>query len=367
MTSIGKDVRLGMIGCGLIAGVHADAARRTSGRVSFVACADKNEETARTWAAKYNCKNHYASIADMLRSEQLDGIVIATWPKQHHEHIYEVIAGGIRHILCEKALTINGETAAELLRRSRAAGATILEGFMFRHHPFYLKMKNMLPEIGKIDTVRAGFQEYDEEKEGLNDTSRNWRQVKEAGGGVAFDFTCYSVHACTDLADSIPVKVSFEGEIGRYGTLTRLHGHIRYENGVVALIHSSRRAVICKEVEVNSEHASLALPIAYGFTVPSFVKMRKRTGRSNVTLHDEFLSAPEIPGGHDDHISARLQLEHFADMIGGARPRIDLAETVVNMFTMDAILESVETGNTTPVRLPDDILSAWKTRPALAA
>jgi xylose dehydrogenase (NAD/NADP) len=352
-------IRLAIVGCGWIAGVHADAARKTGGRVKIVACVDKNPEAAHLFAAKHGCHSSHDSIESMLEVEKLDGVIICTWPNLHHEHIYQLMEGGIRHILCEKALTVRAEDASEVLRRTRAAGVTVLEGFMFRYHPMYRKLKEMSRHIGPIDTIRAGFHEYDPEIEDMNDSSRNWRQVKEAGGGVAYDYTCYSIHAATDLAGSLPAAVSFHGEIGRYGTLVRLHGHIVYENQIVALIHSSRRANISKEVEVCAANESLELPLAYGFTVPASVKLRRRLGNTNVTLRDEFVDMPEMPGGHDDHISARRQLEHFADIIGGAEPHIDLAETVVNMFIIAAMVESAETRRTVDVKIPDDVRAAW--------
>ena len=135
VTTQDAPIRLAIIGCGWIAGVHADAARKNGSRMKIVACADKNVEAARAFAAKHGCDNAYDSIETMLSAEKLDGGIICTWPNLHHEHIYQVMNSGIRYILCEKALTVYAEDAREVLRRTRAAGVTVLEGFMFRYHP----------------------------------------------------------------------------------------------------------------------------------------------------------------------------------------------------------------------------------------
>jgi predicted dehydrogenase len=248
------------------------------------------------------------------------------------------------------------------MRRTRAADAVVIEAFMFRYHPMYQLLRRESLNIGPIDTIRAGFHEYDPELEEATDGARNWRQVKESGGGVPFDYTCYSVHAVADLARSLPRSVSFYGESGRYGTLVRLHGHIVFENGTVALLHTSRKANVSKEVEICAAHASLELPLAYGFTIPKTVQLRRRLGNGNVTLRDEFVDMPVMSSGHDDHIAARRQIESFAAVIRGGTPEIDLAETVVNMFTIEAMVRSAESGSTESVIIPDAVRTAWMQR-----
>ena len=82
-----KAIRLGMIGCGLISHAHGRAVATTPDDVRFIACANRTLERANDWAREYGCDNAYADYRDMVEKEELDGVVIATWPIDHREHI----------------------------------------------------------------------------------------------------------------------------------------------------------------------------------------------------------------------------------------------------------------------------------------
>ncbi len=355
-------VKLGMIGCGAISIIHGEA-MQASGEVVFVACADRSRAAAQAFADRFGAAGIYEDMIDMVRAERLDGVVLATWPAHHHEHLSALIDAGVRFILCEKALTTSGPAAMAIHERAKGAGATIVEGFMFRHHPLYRQLVSLVDagDIGKVDTIRAGFQELDVDEAAGTGGGAGWRQHASNGGGVAFDGTCYPLHACSHIARSLASRVSFDGEVSRFGTLVRLHGWVRYENGVTALIHSSLRAVVCKETEVTGATGSLYLPIAYGFNIPEHDAIRKRTGVNNLSMKDVTLPPPRQPGTYDNRLAPRLQLENFANLIRGrSKSAIPLIESVVNAFTMDAILASAKSGRVVDVDLPDAVRSAWE-------
>jgi predicted dehydrogenase len=249
-----------------------------------------------------------------------------------------------------------------MMQKAVASGVTLIEGFMLRHHPLYRHFAALVQsgETGAIDTVRASFQEFDDESETPDSAGLHWRRQAATGGGVAFDGTCYPLHVCSHLANSLPLRVAFDGTTSRYGTLSRQHGYIRYENGVTGLIQSSLRAVVGREAEVSGTKASLYLPIAFGFNIPEGVAIRRRTGRANLSMRDEILPWPKGDGPHEDRLAPRLQLENFADVTRGrATARVPLAASVVNAFTLDAMVRSAQHGCVVDVQLPQDVRDAW--------
>jgi predicted dehydrogenase len=354
-------VRLGIIGCGSIAMVHGEAAQAIAENVSFVACADQNGAAAKTWAARFGVSAVYNDMIEMVRAESLDGVVLATWPSHHHMHVAALIDAGVRYILCEKSLSVSGPFALGILQKARSAGAVVIEAFMLRHHPLYRQFADLVRAgaVGEIDTIRASFQEYDDESDAPDTAGLHWRRRKVSGGGIAYDGTCYPLHICSHLAHSLPVCVAFDGSTGRYDTLVRLHGYIRYENAITGLIHSSLRAVVGREAEVSGSEASLYLPVAYGFNSPEHVAIRRRTGRSNLTMKEEEIPPPPM-GEHEIRLAPRLQLENFAEITRGtAEARIPLVASVVNAFTLDAIIKSAELGATVDVDLPPEVRAEW--------
>src|SRR3954451_5494022 len=113
-----RPIRLGMIGCGTIAQVHGEAMQASADAITFAACADLNVQAAEAFAARFGAPKVYSEMIEMVRSEQLDGVILATWPAHHHEHVAALIDAGVRFILCEKSLAINGPRAAEMMEKA---------------------------------------------------------------------------------------------------------------------------------------------------------------------------------------------------------------------------------------------------------
>jgi len=70
-------IRIGIIGCGGIAAIHAKAYRAIED-VRLVACADISWERARDFAAKHELASAYDDYTRMLESEKLDAVSICT-------------------------------------------------------------------------------------------------------------------------------------------------------------------------------------------------------------------------------------------------------------------------------------------------
>ena len=79
-------VRLGIVGCGGISHRHAPAAA-ASPEVEIVACCDPRRDVAEDWAATYGCGHVFGDYRSMLEEQELDGVLIATWPVLHCEQI----------------------------------------------------------------------------------------------------------------------------------------------------------------------------------------------------------------------------------------------------------------------------------------
>src|SRR5260370_16937003 len=129
------DLRLGIVGCGRISHAHGIAAQRIGRGLRFSACADVNEDAARNFATTYGSNSVYTDYAEMLKKEQLDGVLFATWPAQHREQLETAIKAGARFILCEKPLALTGEQAVDIYHLAKNTPVTIAERVMFTHHP----------------------------------------------------------------------------------------------------------------------------------------------------------------------------------------------------------------------------------------
>jgi predicted dehydrogenase len=354
-----RPLRLGIVGCGSISHWHGRAAAQLS-EVDIVACCDIKAEVAEAWRDTYGCERAFTDLETMVREHELDAVLLATWPQQHLEQIQVCIDAGIQSILCEKSLTVRDEDAIAVFDAARAAGVLLVEGFMYRHHPAMRKIDEILDsgQLGQIDNVSAAFENYDPETEDPNGP-RDWRQRADLDGGVPYDLLCYAVNAANHAAGSVPTSVmAVSRRSERYDTVNRVYGLIEYENGAVGRVHSSKRGSHDYELRISGEHGRLILPI---IVTPDRIPPRHYFEEGDYSevylsrMSDWFTYETEairIPAA-DPYL---FELRDFAATVQGAREQEPaLAESVLNIHTINALLTSAQERVAVPIELPAHI------------
>ena len=341
--------RLGIVGCGGIAERHARAAA-ASAEVALVACCDVRPGRADAWAEQHACEQAFTDYRAMIREHELDGVLLATWPNLHREQVLGCLDAGVRAVLCEKALALDAAEAEEIWTAARAAGALVVEGYMYRHHPAIERLDELLAagEVGAVDTIRTTFDMFDDEEAAPDDAERDWRQRLECAGGVPYDLACYCVDACNRFAAAPPLRVlAVGGTSERYGTVDRLHALIEYENGRVGVFESSRRSDFDHELRIGGARGHVRLPVAWRIEGPTAVEVSRSVGWGEF----ETTSHP-IPQADP----FRLQLEGLAGAArGDAAPVPALAESVVGACTLDALLTSAAERVAVDVAVPEAV------------
>lgn len=347
-------ISLGIVGCGDISNFHAAAIEAVSAKIRFAACCDIDRARAEAWAKRYDVPGAYSSLEEMLEAETLDAVLLATWPNLHREQVEICLEKGVTNILCEKALTITGSEASEIWEMVVSVDAFLMEGFMYRHHPAILRMEHSISsgEIGEVDYIRAAFNAYDPEIQPAGDPDLNWRQRPDQGGGVPYDFACYAINACGHFAGDIPRRVYAAGSVSaKYQVLDRMFGIIEYINGRVGIVESTKKADSNQELAVLGSVGTLRLPIAW-------------TISDDIAITREFHPDWAIPR-HDTYTIPQTnayteQLENFADVVNGnAKPRVPLAQSVVNAFVTEGLVNSVLEGGYVEITIPDRIEKAY--------
>lgn len=358
-------VRVGIVGAGYIAGVHGDAASSIPGRLQIVAVADPNQAAARRLAETYGWPQVYAGVDEMLAAEQLDVVIIATWPSTHLSLIRECVDAGVKHILCEKPFVLTGAEALEVWELAQRSGATITEAFMYRHHPAIARIDRELEagNLGTLDHVRASFTYVNlAEENGIDpkDPNRPWRFRADQGGGALYDIGAYAINACTHVADALPTRVAAFGRVeNAFGTSDKIIGIIDYDNDVVGMIEASEISDSTQELQISGDGGTLYLPFAWTIYDETEISVRRSVPTSHrdqsriFRTLDERIQIPRSNAFQD-------QLESIAAVVRGDRePLVTLAETVVNTITMEALAESLRTRREVDVEIPADVAAAF--------
>jgi predicted dehydrogenase len=97
-------VRVGLIGCGFVAELHAHAYKRVYGVDAAMAAACSRGDGVLDFAKRHNIPNTTRDYRTLLADKDIDVIDICTPPALHAQMIAECMQAG-KHVICEKPFT----------------------------------------------------------------------------------------------------------------------------------------------------------------------------------------------------------------------------------------------------------------------
>ena len=324
------EMTIGIVGCGGISNTHARAVSQ-SNCARIVACADLVFSLAEKYAAQYDVKNAYDSLEAMLKSEELDLIILATWPILHLEQIRQACSLGAKAILCEKSLALNGTEGDEILRIVRESGAFLMEAFMYRHHPQIFKARELMVSgaIGEVSYIHGQFAFP------VASNSDNWRLKKELGGGSMMDQACYMVSALNYFAGASAEEVFCKTSLNSVSGLDVGHaGTIVYSNGIVGQFGSDQTADRREEIQISGSEGAIVIPQAIAaINETRYIELQRGRNRDAERFDFQALN------------SYQLQIENVYEcLFNGGSPNMPLEESIQNLHVISALLKSGRTG-----------------------
>lgn len=206
---------------------------RESARGELVAVASRSQDSAQTYAEKWQIPQAFGSYEEMLASDTVDAVYISLPNHLHAEWSIKAMRQG-KHVLCEKPFALTLAEVDEMTAVSRQTGCILTEAFMYRHHPQTKIVGEMVQNgrLGRITMVRSVFNF-------AFDTREDIRLVPEWGGGCMWDIGVYPLSLAQFIMGGPPQQVMGTQWIGESGVDEVFAGQMRYANGAVAQISSS--------------------------------------------------------------------------------------------------------------------------------
>ncbi len=136
----------------------------------------------------------YPSLADMLASENLDGLVITTPDYLHAEHVLAALEGGVRHVLVDKPLATSVEGCRKVRDATLHSSSRLSMGFNLRHLPVVSNVKQIIDNGHIGNLMLIGDQEF---YNGGRTYFGRWNGRREFSGGLwihkgSHDFDVYN-------------------------------------------------------------------------------------------------------------------------------------------------------------------------------
>lgn len=190
-------IKVGLIGCGGIAGAHLRALAAFEERARLVAALDANPEQSRRVGEEYRGIT-VAQNSESFWDVAMDAVII-TVPNRYHRAYVEAAAARGLAIFCEKPLAANLADAAAMTAAVERAGVVNLVGFKNRYFGGIQALHRLLGREG-LGALFA-YREVCSGARLVNPSiGMEWRMREEiAGGGAVADFGSHSLDMATWL------------------------------------------------------------------------------------------------------------------------------------------------------------------------
>ena len=181
-----KEYRWASFGCGVIANQLA-AAMQKQGR-NLYAIANRTHDKAVEFAEKYGVTKVYDNMEDVFTDDDVDIIYISTPHNTHMPYLRKALENG-KHVLCEKAITLNSDELAEAVALAEKNHVILAEAMTIFHMPIYRKVKEIVDSgvLGDLRLVQmnfGSFKEYDMTNRFFN---------RNLAGGSLLDIGVYAI------------------------------------------------------------------------------------------------------------------------------------------------------------------------------
>jgi predicted dehydrogenase len=157
-------VRVGVIGCGVIAQVmHLPHLSQAPATFELAAVCDIAEPMAEACAARFGARAAFTDWREMLESE-LDAVMVLT--SGNHAPIAIAAAEAGKHVFVEKPMALSVAGGRSMIDAAESAGVCLMVGTMKRYDPAYERLAALLPEIRgdlrlvRVTTLESPFEPY---------------------------------------------------------------------------------------------------------------------------------------------------------------------------------------------------------------
>jgi len=213
-----KKPKIGVVGAGHLGKHHIKHLSNHSG-VEFVGVFDINIESLKNICSEFSVKA-LQSIEELISC--CDAVHIVT-PTNTHFDIAKKFLGHRKDVFIEKPITSTTEEALALINLAKENGCIIQVGHIERFNPTINRLKELVDNPHYIEIERlAPF------------------QARGTEVPVVLDLMVHDIDLILEMVDSPLESVQASGAKMMSNTIDLAHAHIKFENGVVANLKSSR-------------------------------------------------------------------------------------------------------------------------------
>jgi len=186
-----KEIKVGIIGAGGIAGGKHLPGHKGVKSVSVIAACDIVEKRVKNFAEKNDIPNVFTDYEELVRMDELDAVSVCTPHGYHAGPTVAALEAG-KHVICEKPLADNAVNGQKMVDAAKKSGKILQIGLQSRFNAGNRTLKKLVEdgEFGEIYYARAMAMR----RRGIPVVS-SFIQKETAGGGCLIDIGVHVLDA----------------------------------------------------------------------------------------------------------------------------------------------------------------------------
>jgi myo-inositol 2-dehydrogenase/D-chiro-inositol 1-dehydrogenase len=315
-------IKIGFLGAGYIAGVHASILARDP-RVEVTAVHDVLKSRAKTLARTVGASVAH-SVAEVLAT--CDALYITT-PNTKHTQLAILAVEERKHVFCEKPMATTVADAERIVSIAERSGKVFQVGHNRRFAPVYAELKRMLSETHRAHSAHVKMNRG----ELLNP---EWTGNAKITGGFLFETTIHMFDMMRFLFGELNTLQAV-GSSHEYAETDDFSVLLSFENGMHATLASSADAgwlFPFERVEVFCHHATIVTR-----------EMESLTYSDGLDGRHVEKSMHQLP--KEEKWGYAQEDRAFVDsIVGGLPPAVSAHDGLKSVELVAAVYESVKTG-----------------------
>lgn len=224
-------MNIGILGAGSIARQMAYTISKMDNAINY-AIASRDYKKSQEFAKEFRVIKAYGAYEEMIKDPEVELVYIATPHSLHYEHAKLCLNNG-KHVLCEKAFTINEKQAEELFEIAKEKNLFITEAIWTRYMPMRKTLDDILESdvIGELHSLTAnlGYR--------INNVPR--LVDPNLAGGSLLDVGVYTLNFASmvfgnNIKDISSTVIKTDTGVDAQNSIT-----LYYENNRMAILHST--------------------------------------------------------------------------------------------------------------------------------
>jgi predicted dehydrogenase len=290
-----------------------------------VAVGSRSQKAAERFAARFGIPRTHASYADLAADPEVDIVYVATPHPMHAANAIMALEAG-KHVLVEKAFTINAAEAQRVVDAADRHGRVVLEAMWTRFLPHMVRVREILAsgQLGDIISLVADHTQDlpDDPGHRLNDLA--------LGGGALLDLGIYPISFVWDVLGE-PTQIEAMARFKPTGADAEVATLFRHRNGAISTTLSASDAAGPNTASIIGTKGRI--DIGQVWYLPANLRVYDNEHR----LVEEYVS--NVAGRGMQYQAA--EIEHLIQTGQSAGTILPPTETVAIMQTLDTIREKI--------------------------